>query len=493
VTELRPNWRQDFPPGTTEEEARAAYAETDAKIAEEKKDEEAEQERLALTRPPQAKPFPLDVLPHRLRDYVTKAAASVACPPDFIAAGMLVVLGAALGTRRVVQVKPGWTEAACLWVAVVGRPGEAKSPALDRALLPARTADAEAHQAWLDELATWKRCHAAEGEEECPDRPVRAQYLVSDVTIEKLALVLQENPRGVLLHRDEFGGWIHTMNVYRGGRGADVENFCSIWSGQPIDVLRKTSDDAYVRRPFVAVLGGIQPDRLDELTSGKDDGFIDRLLLVYPHPVVRRWSDVEVDETATLAYVGLHRTLLDLPPAGVPLSNTARKRFIEWHDLFYEWLATRTGPTRGAAAKMPRYCARFALVLAHARRSFDLVDLEDVEGAITLVNYFTVEAARVSGRLSPKVGNLRQNVGAADRTARRFVEWLQAHGGVATQRELLRGKVGGVRKAEDVEEVIALLLEDGRIKVETTPAPVGGAAKASVKVTLLECEACDDP
>lgn len=490
---LRPNWRQDFPPGTTEEEARARYAEIDAQVKKEREEEEAEKKRLASERPPQTKPFPLDVLPDRLQHYVTQAAEAVACPPDFVAAGMLAVLGAALGTRRVIKIKDGWTEAACLWVAIVGRPGDAKSPALDQALLPARSADAIAHQMWLLALDEWRRCREGDGED-CPDRPMRERFLVSDVTIEKLALVLQENPRGVLLHRDEFGGWIRFMNQYRGGHGADVENFSSIWSGQPIDVLRKTAEDAYVQKPFVAVLGGIQPDRLDDLSSGREDGFVDRLLLVYPKPVTRRWADTTVNQDTVKAYIKLHQTLLNLAPAEVPLSDVALKRFIEWHDLFYAWLAKRTGPTRGAAAKMPRYCARFALVLAHARGSHDLVEVEDVDGAIRLVNYFTATAARVSGRLAPVVGNLQRNPRAADRIARKVLEWLKSHDGVATQRELLRAKVGGVRKAEDVREAVALLEDDGRVKVETSPAPVGGAARASVKVTLLGCEGgeCDD-
>jgi len=90
------------------------------------------------------------------------------------------------------------------------------------------------------------------------------------------------------------------------------------------------------------------------------------------------------------------------------------------------------------------------------------------------------------------VGNLTRDVRAADRAARRVVEWLRAHGGVATERELLRAKVGGVRRAEDVKEAVALLLEDGRATTKTTPAPIGG--RASVKVTLVGCEGgeCDD-
>jgi Protein of unknown function (DUF3987) len=423
---------------------------------------------------------------------------------------MLVVLGAALGTRRVLRYHNGWVDAACLWVVIVGEPGDAKSPALDKALQPVRIADADAHQTWLNEMKTWQGCQ--DDGQDCGDRPTREWLLVSDVTVEKLAMVLQDNPRGVLLHRDEFGAWIRSMNQYRGGKGADVPTFSSIWSGQPINVLRKTTEDAYVQRPFVSVLGGIQPDLLDELNSGKDDGFVDRLLLVYPRPVTRRWTNKMVDPATELAYVHLHRALLNLPPAEVPMTDDADAWYGRWSDRFYGWLGKLTGPTRGAAAKMPRYCGRLALILAHARALYDrppdlppdrvwqptvVVTRQDVDHAITLVNYLTVEVRRASDRLVPKVGNLDRNVRAADRVAQQVAVWLQRHEGVATVRELHKAKVGGVRKAVDVMAAVRLLEEDGRVKVELIPAPVGGeanAAKASMKVTLLDCEGgeCDE-
>jgi hypothetical protein len=477
VVNLVDDVRGRYQPGT---EATRTRTEEDYRRVQTYLNQTPESERLA-----KAPPFPIAVLPDVLRKYAEEAAQAVTCPVDFVAVGMLVVLGAAMGTRRVVEVKKDWTEAPCLWVAIVGRPGDAKSPALDQVLFPVREAEAEAYLAYRRDLKTWEDWDDDGGPR--PDRPIREQFTVSDATMEALAQVLQENPRGVLLHRDEFGGWIRSMNLYRGGRGADVENFNSIWSGSPIDVRRKTTEDAYVRHPFVAVLGGIQPDRLDELASGREDGFVDRLLLVHPRAVTRQWSNVTVSDQARLAYVTLHRELRNLPEATIELTSAARARFVEWHDMFYGWLAERTGPTRGAAAKMPRYCARFALVLSQARRA-EKVDLQDVLGAEKLVNYFMHSIARAAPRLVPAVGGFDRNIRDADRTARRFVEWLRAHGNTATARELQRAKVGGIRKAKDVKEVVELLAEDGKVKVETTE--VGGTQ--TVQVTLLACKDCDD-
>ena len=74
--------------------------------------------------------FPLDVLPRRLQRFVTMASAHFPCPPDFLAVPLLVLLGAAIGRTRVLEMKPGWTEPSRLWWGLVSPPGTLKSPSL---------------------------------------------------------------------------------------------------------------------------------------------------------------------------------------------------------------------------------------------------------------------------------------------------------------------------------------------------------------------------
>jgi hypothetical protein len=51
--------------------------------------------------------FPVDVFPAPLARFVTEVAAALPCPPDFVGVPLLAVLGAAIGTSRVLEVKPG--------------------------------------------------------------------------------------------------------------------------------------------------------------------------------------------------------------------------------------------------------------------------------------------------------------------------------------------------------------------------------------------------
>jgi putative DNA primase/helicase len=45
--------------------------------------------------------------------------------------------------------------------------------------------------------------------------PVAKRYLVNDATVEKLGELLNHNPNGLLLFRDEVSGFLHTMDQAR--------------------------------------------------------------------------------------------------------------------------------------------------------------------------------------------------------------------------------------------------------------------------------------
>src|SRR5688500_2274228 len=52
-----------------------------------------------------------------------------------------------------------------------------------------------------------------------PEAPTERRLLVSDVTCEKLGVLLQDNPLGLLLGRDELAAWIGAFDRYAFGRG----------------------------------------------------------------------------------------------------------------------------------------------------------------------------------------------------------------------------------------------------------------------------------
>ena len=55
--------------------------------------------------------------------------------------------------------------------------------------------------------------------------------------MEAIAPLLQANPRGLLLSRDELAGWIGSFDRYTGGKGsADAAHWLSMHNGEEIVV-----------------------------------------------------------------------------------------------------------------------------------------------------------------------------------------------------------------------------------------------------------------
>jgi len=61
----------------------------------------------------------------------------------------------------------------------------------------------------------------------------------TDCTREALCDLLRENPRGLLVHRDELAGWARSLNQYKGGKGNDKQFWLNLWSGEPVAVNRR--------------------------------------------------------------------------------------------------------------------------------------------------------------------------------------------------------------------------------------------------------------
>jgi hypothetical protein len=377
----------------------------------------------------EAPPFPVESLPAPCRRLVEEAAAAIVCPPEFIAVPLLVTLGSAIGTSRVVRLKQGWTESAAVYATIVALPGKKKTPALKVATETAREKQGdyrreyrEAKEDYEAEARQWeadKKAAAKEGEAvpEPPDKPVMRRTVVEDTTVEALAAVLEGNPRGVLVARDELSAFVRAMDQYKNHKGTDRQFYLSAWSNSPVTVDRKNLEEPlFLLKPFVGVVGSIQPAVLSELTANRHglegDGFLDRFLFAYPEPMPSRWSDEEISFAAVLDVRRLYDDLLskleleyqengDPEPTAVDLSDDARARFREEADALQEETEEPGFPNilRGPWSKLEAYLARLSLVLAMVRAVSvptheERVELEDVEDATALLQYFKAHARR---------------------------------------------------------------------------------------------------
>jgi hypothetical protein len=367
---------------------------------------------------PDPERFPVEVFPSSAARLVREAAAAIGCPDDFLALGVLAGLSAAIGDTRKILIKKGWTEGAAVYAMIVGDPASKKSPALYEAMRPVLmrqlSLKAEYDRQREEYEIALARC---DKDDEKPEKPVMGRTYVDDTTVEKLADILKENQRGVALIKDELSGWLGSMDQYKqGGKGGDRQKWLQIHTNRPISVDRKSSEEPIIiPRPFVSIFGGIQPEILPDFGKDRGDGLIDRFIAAYPAPTVGRWTDDEISDEAREGYKALIDALYRLEPAEhegdefastVAMSGEGKAVFVREYNRLREELETPGFPQRlrPVYGKLEGYLARFALVLAMARRAearstggatMERVGREDVEGAAVLINYFKNHARRV--------------------------------------------------------------------------------------------------
>lgn len=326
-------------------------------------------------------PYVGSMLPVSLRDWVGDIAERMQCPPDFVAAAVVVVIASLVG--RQVGIRPkredDWIVVPNLWGAVVGEPGLMKTPALQEAMKPLMRLvaedkerfDAEQKQTAFEITVAALRKALLEADlkkamkDNDTDRiaeikvsmeaaetaavPIERRRLVNDATVEKLGVILNENPIGVLQHRDEIPGWLATMD--REGHENDRAFFNEAWNGTGSYTYdRMARGTLTIKAVCVSVLGGIQPGPLQAylheiFASGlTNDGMIQRFqVMVWPDPVgewtnVDRWPNVDAKNAAYVAIsrlAGLTPVLLGALPdeGGVPylrFSPDAQAIFDTW-------------------------------------------------------------------------------------------------------------------------------------------------------------------
>jgi hypothetical protein len=239
-----------------------------------------------------------DALPAGWAGWLTDEATARGCPRDYVAAGLIASASELSGNARHVAATTTWAEPPHLWLALIGSPSTGKSPALRPIVETMRAIEREAEPAWREACAqhaalaegvraideSWRQSvrEATKQGAAPPDRPPGAdappappmpRLMAMDATTEELQNLLAGQPRGLLYLRDELAGWLGNHDRY-GGHGADRAYYIEAWSGGTYvaDRVKHRGTPVRIERTSLAILGGLQPDRLREVLAGPDDG-----------------------------------------------------------------------------------------------------------------------------------------------------------------------------------------------------------------------------
>jgi hypothetical protein len=456
-------------------------------------------------------PFPVDLLDPFWGDWVQAHASARSAPVDYVAAGLLTGAAALIGNARWALASPEWKEPPILWTAVVGAPGASKSPALEPALellrrieFDAMEASRPARETYEEEAklaeakaAEWERQvrEALQDRKDPPERPTDAvepqpvplpRLVVGDTTPERLGGILQDNPKGLLMSRDELAGWLASFGRYSQSAGGERAMWIEAYGGRPYTIDRqKHPEPTIIPRLTMSVLGGIQPDKLPSVTGGADDGFASRFLWFWPDPVLGfRLHRKPIDSTQPLlALRRLHGLSLrsdedgKLQPVYVPLSEAAGALLENYANEARRQALEATGPLAGVLSKAPGYALRLALVLEYLAWAGSMqfeeprsIGESTLEAAIGLIDgYFLPMAQRVLGEAA---------IPEEDQRAMVLARWIMRERPRRFNARQIRRGIGGVlRDSKSMNQACEVLTQAGWIRPITKP--TGGAGGRS--------------
>ena len=401
-------------------------------------------------------PLPVDIIPGPLQPWLQDISHRMQCPLEHVSIPAMVMLGSVIGTRCGIRpkAKDNWLIIPNLWGGIIGNPSTLKSPALTEALKPLVRLEEKARKKFEDaqtdydcsmeafkifneaQISQIKRnlktniCNpiSFEGVKDQlstllePEKLVCERFKTNDATIEKMAELLHENPRGLLLFRDELIGLL--ANWDKEGRESDRAFYLEAWNGYGAHTTDRIGrGTTHCNNVCISILGGTQPSKIlgylhKAIRGIENDGLIQRFqMLVYPDEN-KVWQ--LVDEIANKASQELVFQLIevissmDFAQYGALQKDGNSPPYYQFspeaQELFYEWLTDlEQNKLRGSEeaiivehlAKYRKLMPALALIIhivdIAAGKTTGAVSLQAVEKAAAWCDFLELHAKRIYG------------------------------------------------------------------------------------------------
>jgi len=489
--------------------------------------------------------LPDEFIPEPLRTWMCDMADISRLPLEMIAAPAIVGLGAIIG--RSIGIRPwnfnDFIVAPNLWGCVVSRPGWMKSFAVAEGLKPIGRLAAAAHDDYeveresaeaktaviesvMDDLKRRMRAAAKDDDDvkmtelqgkflgkvkELKEAsPTERRYMTHDATIEKLAELLRDNPKGMLVVRDELYGLLRSFE--KSGRENDRQFYLEGWDGTgSFTSDRIARGTIHVPALTLSIIGSIQPGRLrgivDEAAAGGggDDGLLQRFqVTVWPdrlEPWVKpsRWPNGDARDTA----FGIFEALDAINPFGIqakqeragtipylPFTAIAQGVADEWHDELEHRLRS---DILDASPAFASHLAKYRSLMPSLALLFHLVDIAAGETSGGPVSEGPTKLAAAWCDFleahARKVYDVELDRGKS--AARSLATKIQAAAIIdgQTVRDIYRHQWSGLKSDEIVIDGLKVLADHGWVRLESVPSgPTGGRSSQVLRLhpTLMK-------
>ena len=342
-----------------------------------------------------------------------------------------------------------------MWALLIGRPGVLKSPAMEEALRPLkqlsvkaedafkkarRAYNVEANVAKLRAQENMKKAtkllqndftadisYLINSEDEVPE-PTLRRYIANDTNVASLGVLLQQNPNGLMVFRDELVSLLDHLDQEE--NASERGFYLTAWAGNSSYTFDRIGRGLHLHIDglCLSMLGSTQPGRISQYLSravcgGRgDDGLIQRFgLLVWPD-VSSAWANVDRwpnKDARTVAFkvfedleglnwhtIGAKRDRgADGDEDGLPylrFTTDATDRFVEWRTDWEKRL--RSGDLCPALeshlAKYRKLVPGLALISHLVDVGTGFVGLPELERALAWAKYLETHARRAYGSVT---------------------------------------------------------------------------------------------
>jgi hypothetical protein len=380
--------------------------------------------------------FPIDIFPTDIQSYLLECNSKLDSSVEYMGVSLIWLISICIGNSIDVEVKKGWNENLSVWVSVVGKAGLGKTPSISNVIFPLIKINSKEIKNYIKESEKYEyyqNLSKKEKEEHSEVfKPIKTQFIANDITLEALVDLHQESDNAVGVFKDELAGWLKDMNKYR--EGSDLEFWLSTWSGKSVNLNRLTRKGSFVEKPFIPVLGGIQPSIFNTFYTdeNKDNGFMDRMLLCYPDLKINPYNDNEISDDilkwykeAIISFYDTIKSVIERDEDGsiktrnAKFSKEAKK---EWERMFNEMTDVQNDDNenqylKSMYPKQKSYIPRFACLIHVFDEFFSdggntlLISKESVLKAEKLSKYFIATAKKIKVN-SVEVGKIKNTLTA---------------------------------------------------------------------------------
>lgn len=459
--------------------------------------------------------FKPEMLPACISDYILDVSDRQQSPPDFMAVVAVCGLSAILGRKVLIRPKQNddWTVVPNQWGMIIGRPSAMKSPSMKEALKPLQQIESDAAEQYVVDSMRYKAESAlaeieqkeakqkavmlskngdregalkmlSQAEFNSPP-PTRLRLVLNDTTVEKLGELLNENPNGLILVRDELVGLLAKLGreEYQSDRAFYLECFDGNGSFIYDRIGRGTIE---IDNCTLSLIGGIQPSKLSPLVQNTingsaDDGLIQRMQLAVWPDDLREWDwkdrapNTEARARYHKAFTDIHSLQLDDEhgePTCLRFTQGAQDHFIEWMEAIQADARAEEIPPilESYLLKMPQTVAGLALLFELVDGGRDAVGISAIARALEWADYLRSHAERIYSIVT----------NGAVSAAKVILKLRNKLPPTFTSRDVYRKKWSELSNSDVVKEALECLVDYHHlIAIESPPSASGGRPKIS--------------